>query len=156
MLEPHRRTDGLAIGCVIVAAGALTVLTYVTSHARFFGVSGPAAFFPRWRTHDFFCGPLVGSALEFLWYNAHSAQIFIGEDVGSSSIAAESDVTVHQAEILRDLFGREKHGACWKRFPVDLTGGISSTENSSLSHVLLHPSLLERLDASDPTSPMNI
>src|SRR6202030_48608 len=26
--------DGLAIGCVVVAAGALTVLTYVTSHAR--------------------------------------------------------------------------------------------------------------------------
>ena len=25
--------DGLAIGCVVVAAGALTVLTYVTSHA---------------------------------------------------------------------------------------------------------------------------
>ncbi len=27
--------DGLAIGCVVVAAGALTVLTYVTSHAGF-------------------------------------------------------------------------------------------------------------------------
>ena len=25
--------DGLAIGCVVIAAGALTVLTYVTSHA---------------------------------------------------------------------------------------------------------------------------
>ena len=27
--------DGLAIGCVVVAAGALTILTYVTSHAGF-------------------------------------------------------------------------------------------------------------------------
>ena len=27
--------DGLAIGCVVVAAGALTVVTYISSHARF-------------------------------------------------------------------------------------------------------------------------
>ncbi|MGD0906241.1 MAG: phospho-N-acetylmuramoyl-pentapeptide-transferase [Candidatus Acidiferrales bacterium] len=76
--------DGLAIGCVVVAAGALTVLTYVTSFARF------AAYLdiqhlPEVGELTVFCGALVGSALGFLWYNAHPAEVFMG-DVGSLAL----------------------------------------------------------------------
>jgi phospho-N-acetylmuramoyl-pentapeptide-transferase len=76
--------DGLAIGCVVVAASALTVLTYVTSFARF------AAYLdiqhlPQVGELTVFCGALVGSSLGFLWYNAHPAEVFMG-DVGSLAL----------------------------------------------------------------------
>jgi len=33
--EPHRGWDGLAIGLMLVASGAMTALTYTTGHAEF-------------------------------------------------------------------------------------------------------------------------
>ncbi len=48
--------DGLAIGCVVVAAGALTVLTYVTSFARFSRVSRYPAHSAGGRAHDILRG----------------------------------------------------------------------------------------------------
>jgi phospho-N-acetylmuramoyl-pentapeptide-transferase len=76
--------DGLAIGCVVVAAGALTVLTYVSSHARFADYLDIQKI-PAAGELVIFCGSLVGSALGFLWYNAHPAEMFMG-DVGSLSL----------------------------------------------------------------------
>jgi phospho-N-acetylmuramoyl-pentapeptide-transferase len=76
--------DGLAIGCVVVAAGALTVLTYVTSHARFSAYL-EIQHIPQVGELTIFCGALVGSALGFLWYNAHPADVFMG-DVGSLAL----------------------------------------------------------------------
>ena len=76
--------DGLAIGCVVVAAGALTILTYVTSHAGFSAYLD-IQHLPQVGELTVFCGALVGSALGFLWYNAHPAEVFMG-DVGSLSL----------------------------------------------------------------------
>jgi phospho-N-acetylmuramoyl-pentapeptide-transferase len=76
--------DGLAIGCVVVAAGALTVLTYVTSHARISAYLD-LQHLPQVGELTIFCGALVGSALGFLWYNAHPAEVFMG-DVGSLAL----------------------------------------------------------------------
>ena len=76
--------DGLAIGCVIVATGALTILTYVTSHARFSAYLD-IQHLPEVGELTVFCGALVGSSLGFLWYNAHPAQVFMG-DVGSLAL----------------------------------------------------------------------
>jgi phospho-N-acetylmuramoyl-pentapeptide-transferase len=76
--------DGLAIGCVVVAAGALTVLTYVTSFARFADYLD-IQHLPEVGELTIFCGALVGSALGFLWYNAHPAEVFMG-DVGSLAL----------------------------------------------------------------------
>src|SRR5882757_6045560 len=76
--------DGLAIGCVVVAAGALTVLTYVTSHARFSAYLD-LQHIPQVGELTVFCGALVGSSLGFLWYNAHPAEVFMG-DVGSLAL----------------------------------------------------------------------
>ncbi|MGH9469523.1 MAG: phospho-N-acetylmuramoyl-pentapeptide-transferase [Terriglobia bacterium] len=78
--------DGLAIGCVIIAASALTVLTYLTSNAVWAGYldlervakSGDLTIFG---------GAMVGASLGFLWYNAYPAEIFMG-DVGSLSLGA--------------------------------------------------------------------
>jgi len=76
--------DGLAIGCVVVAAGALTVLTYVTSHAGFSAYLD-LPHIPQVGELTIFCGALMGSALGFLWYNAHPAEVFMG-DVGSLAL----------------------------------------------------------------------
>jgi phospho-N-acetylmuramoyl-pentapeptide-transferase len=76
--------DGLAIGCVIIAAGALTVLTYVTSHARFSAYLD-IQHLPQVGELTIFCGALMGASMAFLWYNAHPADVFMG-DVGSLAI----------------------------------------------------------------------
>jgi phospho-N-acetylmuramoyl-pentapeptide-transferase len=76
--------DGLAIGCVVIAAAALTALTYVTSHARFAEYLDIQKL-PLVGELTIFCGSLAGAALGFLWYNAHPAEMFMG-DVGSLAL----------------------------------------------------------------------
>ncbi len=76
--------DGLAIGCVVIAAGALTSLTYVTSHAKFAEYLDIVRLPPVGEI-TIFCGALTGAALGFLWYNAHPAEMFMG-DVGSLAL----------------------------------------------------------------------
>ena len=73
--------DGLAIGLTVIAAGALTVLTYVGSHAELAQYLQLARN-PRTSELTVFCGAMTGASLGFLWYNAHPAEIFMG-DVGS-------------------------------------------------------------------------
>ncbi len=76
--------DGLAIGCTVIAAGALTVLTYVSSNFRWSNYL-EIQYIPRVGELTVFCGALVGASLGFLWYNAHPAEVFMG-DVGSLSL----------------------------------------------------------------------
>ncbi|MGA8012188.1 MAG: phospho-N-acetylmuramoyl-pentapeptide-transferase [Candidatus Acidiferrales bacterium] len=76
--------DGLAIGCVLISSVALTVITYLSSNARF------AEYLEIQRIPDaaeltIFCGSLAGASLGFLWYNAHPAEMFMG-DVGSLAL----------------------------------------------------------------------
>jgi phospho-N-acetylmuramoyl-pentapeptide-transferase len=76
--------DGLAIGCTVIAAGALTVLTYVSSNFRW-ATYLDIQYIPRVGELTVFCGALVGASLGFLWYNAHPAEVFMG-DVGSLAL----------------------------------------------------------------------
>lgn len=76
--------DGLAIGCTVIASGAFTILTYLTSNARF-ATYLEIQYIPHAGELTVFCGALVGAALGFLWYNAHPADVFMG-DVGSLSL----------------------------------------------------------------------
>jgi len=76
--------DGLAIGCTVIAAGALAVLTYVSGHAVFAGYLELQRM-PQVGELTIFCGAMVGSAIGFLWYNAHPAEVFMG-DVGSLAL----------------------------------------------------------------------
>ena len=76
--------DGLAIGCTIIAAGALTVLTYVSGHVVFADYLELQRM-PMVGEVTVFCGAMVGASIGFLWYNAHPAQVFMG-DVGSLAL----------------------------------------------------------------------
>ncbi len=97
--------DGLAIGCVVVAAGALTVVTYVSSHARF-ATYLDIQYIPRVGELTVFCGALVGASVGFLWYNAHPAEIFMG-DVGSLALGGSIGVVavIIKQEILLFFVG---------------------------------------------------
>jgi phospho-N-acetylmuramoyl-pentapeptide-transferase len=73
--------DGLAIGLMVVAAGALTALAYAGGHVQLAEYLDLARN-PRTQELTIFCGSMTGASLGFLWYNAHPAEIFMG-DVGS-------------------------------------------------------------------------
>lgn len=82
--------DGLAIGLMIIAAGAMTVLCYVSGHAQF------AQYLEIVRLQGaseltIFCGAMTGASIGFLWYNAHPAEIFMG-DVGSLALGGAMGV----------------------------------------------------------------
>jgi phospho-N-acetylmuramoyl-pentapeptide-transferase len=97
--------DGLAIGCTVIAAGALTVLTYVSSNYRW-ATYLDLGYIPGVAELTVFCGALVGASIGFLWYNAHPAEVFMG-DVGSLSLGGTLGViaVVIKQEILLFFVG---------------------------------------------------
>jgi phospho-N-acetylmuramoyl-pentapeptide-transferase len=82
--------DGLAIGLMIVASGAMTVLTYVSGH-RDFSEYLEIVRLPGAQELTIFCASMTGASLGFLWYNAHPAEVFMG-DVGSLALGGSLGV----------------------------------------------------------------
>jgi phospho-N-acetylmuramoyl-pentapeptide-transferase len=76
--------DGLAIGLMIIASGAMTALTYVTSHAVFSKYLD-LTHLVNSQELTIFCASMFGASLGFLFYNCHPAQVFMG-DVGSMAL----------------------------------------------------------------------
>jgi len=97
--------DGLAIGCTIIAAGALTVLTYVSGHVVFADYLELQRM-PLVGEVTVFCGAMVGASIGFLWYNAHPAEVFMG-DVGSLALggAIATVAVVIRQELLLPFIG---------------------------------------------------
>jgi phospho-N-acetylmuramoyl-pentapeptide-transferase len=97
--------DGLAIGCTIIAAGALTVLTYVSGHVVFSDYLELQRM-PMVSELTIFCGAMVGASIGFLWYNAHPAEIFMG-DVGSLALggAIATVAVIIKQELLLPFIG---------------------------------------------------
>jgi phospho-N-acetylmuramoyl-pentapeptide-transferase len=97
--------DGLAIGCTVIAAGALTVLTYVSGHATF-ATYLELQRMPQVGELTVFCGAMVGASIGFLWYNAHPAEVFMG-DVGSLALggAIGTVAVIIKQELLLPFIG---------------------------------------------------
>jgi phospho-N-acetylmuramoyl-pentapeptide-transferase len=97
--------DGLAIGCTIIAAGALTALTYVSGHVVFSDYLELQRM-PLVSELTVFCAAMVGGSIGFLWYNAHPAEIFMG-DVGSLALggAIATVAVVIKQELLLPFIG---------------------------------------------------
>ena len=82
--------DGLAIGLMVIASGAMTVLSYVSGHAQFANyldltrLAGSAEL-------TIFCASLTGASIGFLWFNAHPAEMFMG-DVGALALGGSMGV----------------------------------------------------------------
>ena len=97
--------DGLAIGCTIIASAALTVLCYVSGHAVFSDYLEMQRM-PLVGEVTVFCGSMVGASIGFLWYNAHPAEVFMG-DVGSLALggAIGTVAVVIKQELLLPFIG---------------------------------------------------
>src|SRR5947209_11814517 len=97
--------DGLAIGCTVIAAGGLTVLTYVSGHASLAEYLELQRM-PQVAELTIFCGAMVGASIGFLWYNAHPAEIFMG-DVGSLALggAIGTVAVIIKQELLLPFIG---------------------------------------------------
>jgi len=80
--------DGLAIVPTVISGGVFLVLAYASGAvisgfnlAEYLGIPRT----PGAEELAVFCAALCGAGLGFLWYNAHPAEVFMG-DVGSLSI----------------------------------------------------------------------
>lgn len=76
--------DGLAIGPIIISAGTLGLITYVTGHKEI----SQYLFIPYFEGMgelSVLTSAIIGAGIGFLWYNSYPAQIFMG-DVGSLSL----------------------------------------------------------------------
>lgn len=78
--------DGLAIGPIIIAFAAYTLISYVVGHAVFADYL-QISFIKGMGEVTVLCGAVVGASVGFLWFNSYPAQIFMG-NVGSISMGA--------------------------------------------------------------------
>lgn len=107
--------DGLAIGCTISAALAYAVFTYVAGNAiaaeylflRFIPGSGEMTVI---------CCALLGGSMAFLWYNAHPADVFMG-DTGSLALGGLIGITAFM---------------CLQPFTLVIVGGVFVIETVSV------------------------
>ncbi len=97
--------DGLATGLTAIAAAAFALFAYVfgrvdmTSYLNFYYLPGAGEL-------TVFCAALMGAAIGFLWFNAHPAQVFMG-DTGSLAIggALGTVAILVRAEFLLVIIG---------------------------------------------------
>ena len=76
--------DGLAVGCTVSTTGVLAIMAYASGHA----VIADYLYLrhiPGAGELSVICAALLGAGLAFLWYNAHPAEIFMG-DTGSLAL----------------------------------------------------------------------
>lgn len=76
--------DGLAIGLVTLSALTLGAMAYLSGHVQFSSYLN-IPYLDGVGELTVFCAALGGAALGFLWWNAHPAQIFMG-DTGSLAL----------------------------------------------------------------------
>jgi phospho-N-acetylmuramoyl-pentapeptide-transferase len=97
--------DGLAIMPVVLVASALGIFSYVVGSA----VYSRYLLFPHIPGAGelmIFCAAMAGAGLAFLWFNAHPAQVFMG-DVGALSLggALGTIAVITRQEILLGIMG---------------------------------------------------
>jgi phospho-N-acetylmuramoyl-pentapeptide-transferase len=97
--------DGLAIMPVVLVAGALGLFAYIVGNA----VYSKYLLFPYIPGAGellIFCSAIAGAGLAFLWFNAHPAQVFMG-DVGALSLggALGTIAVITRQEIVLGIMG---------------------------------------------------
>ena len=97
--------DGLAIMPVVLVAGALGLFAYIVGNA----VYSKYLLFPYIPGAGellIFCAAIAGAGLAFLWFNAHPAQVFMG-DVGALALggALGTVAVITRQEIVLGIMG---------------------------------------------------
>ncbi len=92
--------DGLAIGCVGIAAFAFAVLSYLSGHIQIADYLN-ILYVPGAGELTVFCAALAGASLGFLWFNSYPAQVFMGD---TGSLACGAAIGVVSVLIRKELF----------------------------------------------------
>ena len=97
--------DGLAIMPVVMVGSALGVFAYIVGNSVF----SKYLLFPHIPGAGellVFCSAMAGAGLAFLWFNAHPAQVFMG-DVGALSLggALGTVAVITRQEIVLGIMG---------------------------------------------------
>ena len=97
--------DGLAIMPVVLVGTALGIFAYVTGNAVFAKYL-LLPYIPGSGELLIFCGAMAGAGLAFLWFNAHPAQVFMG-DVGALALggALGTIAVIVRQEIVLAIMG---------------------------------------------------
>jgi phospho-N-acetylmuramoyl-pentapeptide-transferase len=97
--------DGLAIMPVVMVGSALGIFAYVQGNAVFSRYL-LLPFIPGAGELLVFCAAMAGAGLAFLWFNAHPAQVFMG-DVGALALggALGTIAVITRQEILLAIMG---------------------------------------------------
>ncbi len=77
--------DGLAAGCMAIVCGVFLPLSWVAGVAVWAKVGFGVQFVPGSAEMTVLCASMLGACLGFLWFNAHPAQMFMG-DTGSLAL----------------------------------------------------------------------
>jgi phospho-N-acetylmuramoyl-pentapeptide-transferase len=91
--------DGLAIGSVIIAAGAYAVMAYLAGHSKLSAYLF-ISYVPGAGELSIFLTALIGASVGFLWYNAYPAEIFMGD---SGSLALGGAIATVAVIIKKEL-----------------------------------------------------
>jgi phospho-N-acetylmuramoyl-pentapeptide-transferase len=97
--------DGLLAGLLILVFISLGILVYLTGRADYSSYLG-IPYIPGAGELTVFCLAAVGACIGFLWFNAHPAEVFMG-DVGSLSLGGVVAVIslIIKKEILTLIIG---------------------------------------------------
>jgi phospho-N-acetylmuramoyl-pentapeptide-transferase len=97
--------DGLAIMPVVMVGSALGVFAYVTG-SSVFAKYLLLPYIPGTGELLIFCAAMAGAGLAFLWFNAHPAQVFMG-DVGALALggALGAVAVIVRQEIVLGIMG---------------------------------------------------
>ena len=76
--------DGLAIGLALFCALAFAGMSYVTGHVKFSDYLN-IPYIAGTGELTVYCSALIGASLGFLWFNAHPAEVFMG-DTGALAV----------------------------------------------------------------------
>ncbi|WP_310386280.1 phospho-N-acetylmuramoyl-pentapeptide-transferase, partial [Roseateles sp.] len=97
--------DGLAIMPVVMVGSALGLFAYMTG-SSVFSKYLLLPYIPGAGELLIFCAAMAGAGLAFLWFNAHPAQVFMG-DVGALSLggALGTVAVITRQEILLGIMG---------------------------------------------------
>ena len=92
--------DGLAIGCLGIAALAFALLSYISGHSQFSAYL-QVLYVPGSGELAVFCAALAGAALGFLWFNAYPAEVFMGD---TGALACGGAIGMVAVLIKKELF----------------------------------------------------
>jgi phospho-N-acetylmuramoyl-pentapeptide-transferase len=76
--------DGLAIGLTVFVALAFAAMSYITGHVKFSDYLN-VPYIAGTGELTVYCSALIGAGLGFLWFNAHPADVFMG-DTGALAV----------------------------------------------------------------------